>query len=659
LKVHDRLRSSSIWRVLRWLGLALTGLIVLIVTVFAVTGVPEVPGVTTSGVGRVPWRTAVRLGRLAAGMADVVRLEGWSPGREGIVVRRGIRGAIAVLPAPGVRPEPVPGLDVAASDIALRPGSTDDSFAYVLGAGGSEKRRLFWHDALTGRSTAVTRTPSRLHLAGFDPAGERLIFSSTARDSAAYDLYLWAPGQSEPDLLHQGGGVLRPLVWSPNGSSVIVGETLSHQAMVLHLLEVESGRLERLLPQWGDSVRMENPQYSKDGRFLYLGSDYLRETRGIWRLELATGLVEALQHDMPWEVVDFEVAASGRQIVLAANRDGRNDLLLLDLDDRAVRPVSGTPGYVSGLSMHPTRELVAVEVMREAATPEVHVFDLEENRWTLWAGGTGVGAPLAAARRFRYATFDSVAGQPQTVPAMLYPARRSGRPAPVVIELHGGPALRAPLMLHPAWTMLRQHGMAVIQPNVRGSSGFGKSYAALDDGFRREDAVRDVGALLEWIRDQPELDSHRIAVTGSSYGGYLVLASLIRYPDRLACGVNFFGISDPVAFLEQSGDFSQDVQRAEWGDERSPDVRTFLDSIAPIRRTNRIRSPLMVFQGANDIRVKVEQSRAMVESIRSAGGQVSYVEAANEGHGISSPLTNVYVFTIMIDFLDRCLGSSR
>jgi dipeptidyl aminopeptidase/acylaminoacyl peptidase len=238
---------------------------------------------------------------------------------------------------------------------------------------------------------------------------------------------------------------------------------------------------------------------------------------------------------------------------------------------------------------------------------------------------------------------------------MLYPPRRSGRPAPVVIELHGGPALRAPLMLHPAWTMLRQHGMAVIQPNVRGSSGFGKSYAALDDGLRREDAVRDIGALLDWIGSQPELDPKRIAVTGSSYGGYLVLASLIRYPGRLACGVDFYGITDPVAFLEQSGDFSQDVQRAEWGDERSPGIRSFLHSIAPIRHTDRIRSPLLVFHGANDIRVKVEQSRAMVEAIRSAGGQAAYVEAASEGHGISSPLTNVYVYTIMIDFLNRCL----
>lgn len=209
----------------------------------------------------------------------------------------------------------------------------------------------------------------------------------------------------------------------------------------------------------------------------------------------------------------------------------------------------------------------------------------------------------------------------------------------------------------PHYELIRRSGVTIVAPNVRGSSGYGKTYAALDDRERRENAVRDIGALLDWIGTQADLDPGRVAVSGGSYGGYMTLASLVHYSDRVRCGFELFGISDFVTYLQGSEDshFPQ-AQRAEFGDERDPPTRAWLESISPARRAERIRVPLLIFQGANDVRVKPRESRQMVERIRAAGGTVTYVEAADEGHGLEQPLNQLYVGSLASEFMERCLG---
>jgi dipeptidyl aminopeptidase/acylaminoacyl peptidase len=179
---------------------------------------------------------------------------------------------------------------------------------------------------------------------------------------------------------------------------------------------------------------------------------------------------------------------------------------------------------------------------------------------------------------------------------------------------------------------------------------------SLDDRERREDAVRDIGALLDWIATRPDMDPDRVGVFGGSYGGYMTLATLVNYSDRVRCGFDLFGISDLAGYVEASREeHFPEAQRREFGDERDPAMRAFLDSISPVNRAAAIRAPLLVFQGANDVRVKPEESRRMVASIREAGGDVRYVEAANEGHGFENPLNLLYVAAAAMDFLAECL----
>ena len=215
-----------------------------------------------------------------------------------------------------------------------------------------------------------------------------------------------------------------------------------------------------------------------------------------------------------------------------------------------------------------------------------------------------------------------------------YVYRPSTAPCPVVIYVHGGPEDQ----YRPVWDpfvqyLVRELGYAVVAPNVRGSSGYGKSFLALDNGVLREDAVRDIGSLLVWIGAQPAFDRAHVAVMGASYGGYMTLASLVSYGERLSGGVDAMGISNFVTFLRNTAPYRRDLRREEYGDERDPAMRTFLDRISPLSNAGRIRKPLLVVQGLNDARVPASESEQLVWRVRAGGGEVWYLIAKDEGHG--------------------------
>jgi dipeptidyl aminopeptidase/acylaminoacyl peptidase len=260
------------------------------------------------------------------------------------------------------------------------------------------------------------------------------------------------------------------------------------------------------------------------------------------------------------------------------------------------------------------------------------------------------------ARLVHFPTFDTVEGEPRELSAfLLAPSESIAPPWPVWVEIHGGPESQATPVLSPMHDLLRERGIAVVAPNVRGSSGYGKTFLTLDNGYLREDSVRDIGALLDWIAAQPDLDADRVAVYGGSYGGYMVLAAAVHYSDRLRCALEFFGISNFVAFLENTQDYRRDLRRAEYGDERDPEMRRFLESISPLNHADKIRLPLFVYGGLNDPRVPVSESRRIVETVRAGGGEVWYVEAANEGHSLAKPMNLMYVGSAAVAFTERFL----
>ncbi len=234
-----------------------------------------------------------------------------------------------------------------------------------------------------------------------------------------------------------------------------------------------------------------------------------------------------------------------------------------------------------------------------------------------------------------YPTFDNVDGKPREIPAWLYKPAGAG-PHPVLISIHGGPEGQSrPVFSTNVQQWAAELGYAVILPNVRGSSGYGKTYVALDNGTKREDSVRDIGALLDWIRTQPGLDAKRIVLIGGSYGGYMVLASMTHYNDRLRGAVDIVGISSFVTFLESTAEYRRDLRRPEYGDERDPKMRAFFEKISPLNNAGKITKPMLVIQGKNDPRVPYTESEQLVAKIRANGGEVWYLVGLNEGHGFA------------------------
>jgi dipeptidyl aminopeptidase/acylaminoacyl peptidase len=225
-----------------------------------------------------------------------------------------------------------------------------------------------------------------------------------------------------------------------------------------------------------------------------------------------------------------------------------------------------------------------------------------------------------------------------------------------MISIHGGPEAQSRVgFLGRNNYFLNELGVAIIQPNVRGSTGYGKTFVALDNVMKREDSVRDIGALLDWIAKQPNLDASRVLVTGGSYGGYMSLAVSTNYAERIAGAIDIVGISHFVTFLQTTESYRRDLRRVEYGDERDPKVREYLNAISPLTNASKIKKPLFVVQGKNDPRVPYTEAEQIVASARASKADVWYLRAENEGHGFARKENSDYLFYATIAFVEKTL----
>ena len=252
----------------------------------------------------------------------------------------------------------------------------------------------------------------------------------------------------------------------------------------------------------------------------------------------------------------------------------------------------------------------------------------------------------------RWKSFDG-----KTISGFLYrPAQKFTGKRPVIIDIHGGPESQfRPVFLGRQNYYLNELGAAILFPNVRGSSGYGKSFLKLDNGFLREDSVKDIGALLDWIATQPDLDASRVMVTGGSYGGYMSLAAATTYSDRIQGAIDIVGISNFVSFLERTEGYRRDLRRVEYGDERDPKMREFLLKISPLNNADKIKKPLFVIHGKNDPRVPLNEAEQMVATVRKSSTPVWYLMAKDEGHGFAKKPNADFQFYSTVQFVKTYL----
>ncbi len=536
-------------------------------------------------------------------------------------------------------------LDEPVAGVQRRPGS--DELLFRMDEGGGEFYQYFLLDPETGRHRRVTDGASRNSSALWSRDGTLLAFTSTRRNGRANDIWLMdVRDTSSARIVFEApdGAFYGPADFSADGGQLLVSQYVSVTESRIHLLDLSSGEAQVIAGGDGQSGSWlgVTPRFTADGGSVLLATDTFGEFRQLARLELATGEVTVLFPEIEWDVSSLVLSHDRSRAAFVTNEDGISRLYLLDPENGDAAGIEEAPiGILFGLTFSPTSDALAFTVNGPKTPSDVFVLDLggaplesgTVERWTFSEVGGLDPESFIEPTLIHYATFDSVAGRSRMIPAFVYRPEDSG-PHPVIISIHGGPEGQyRPTFSSTFQLWLRQLDAAVIAPNVRGSAGYGKSYLRLDNGYLREDSVRDIGALLDWIATQPDLDAGRIAVIGGSYGGYMVLASSAHFSDRLRAAVDIVGISNFVTFLENTQDYRRDLRRVEYGDERDPAMRAHLDSISPNRQVERITVPLLVAQGANDPRVPASESEQIVGQLRAAGRDVWYMLAGNEGHG--------------------------
>lgn len=646
------------WRSLRIAALSIIALVGLVVIGLGLWGLPTPPALTVEDGPRVSWKWVWQGMQMVSRFQASRRFAAWLPGESGLLVHVGTPGAVHVVERPGAAPARLAGLPDRASHVVQSRFAEHPHFVFSLDEGGSERYIHYRFDLEHGTYEPLTDMPARSFMGGLDGDGRRVIYASDRRNGKDFDLYVVDVTNPASNVcVLEVEGEYAPFAMSPDGRSALVVRFMSHMTNRVYLLDLDT---RAMLPMFdGAEVGLWETKWSRDGRTLYLATDVDREFAGVHAFDPATGGTTLLTGDLDWDVNAIEVLADNQTLALLVNEDARGTLYLLDIPSGRLRKPEGSPpGQVARMVAHPTAPLLALDVASPKGVSGVWTYDAARDRFSPWAVEDVDAADVSPPITVRYPTFDAVeGGARRTIPTLIFPAAPGfSGPRPVIIDIHGGPAEQTRVTPPPHYELVRGMGVTIIAPNVRGSTGYGKSYAALDDRECREDAVRDIGALLDWIPTRPDLDATRVMVTGGSYGGYMTLATLVHYSDRLRCGIELFGISDFVTFLQASEDgHAPEAQRAEYGDERDPATRAFLESISPARHAERIRVPLLIYQGANDVRVKVQESRQMVARIRAAGGTVTYVEAANEGHGIEQPLNQLYFGSLGSEFTARCL----
>ena len=528
--------------------------------------------------------------------------------------------------------------------------------------GGGEFFQLHRYDLTDGRTTLLTDGKSRNTGAHFSHSGGRLAWSSTRRNGKDVDLWMLDPLKPESArLIYQGeGGGWSISDWSEDEKQLLVGNYRSINESALYTLDIATGKLNPLTPpgsQPGERIAYSSARFSPDGRTVFCTTDRDGEQHRLVRIDVATKAQTWLTPEPKWEVEFVEVSPEGKVLAVVSNEDGISVLRLLDAKTGEVRLEPNLPaGVISGLEWHRNGRDLGFTLTHANSPSDAYSLDVKTGQVTRWTESETGGLDAAKFRApeiVRVKSFDGL-----TVSGCLYrpdPAKFPGK-RPVIVTIHGGPESQArPIFQGRNNYYLDELGIAVFFPNVRGSHGYGKTFLTLDNGMKREDSVKDIAAFLDFIGRDPALDAQRVAVTGGSYGGYMTLACVTHYSDRLRCGVDIVGISNFVTFLENTQDYRRDLRRAEYGDERDPAMRAHLEKISPLNQVGQIRVPLLVVQGKNDPRVPVTEAEQMVKAVRAQGGTCAYLMAKDEGHGFAKKKNADFQFLSTILFYEEHL----
>ncbi|OYY63339.1 S9 family peptidase [Sphingomonas sp. 28-62-11] len=562
----------------------------------------------------------------AAGFAD------WMPdGSMLILTRFGATPQLHHVKGPGMARKQITFAAEPISGARAIPGT--DRVLFTRDTGGDEWVQIY---AMGPDLKPIQLTETGTQNGAIVMAGDGGLIYWAQATKGSGDRTIWRANPADPasrKMIYSGNGVTNPSDLAADGKTLLLTHRTSAVESQLFLLDIATGQTTEIAK--GPKASLSGATFARDDKSVLVISNRGSDVDRLVEIDIATGTATPVSPPSPWGVEDFDLSEDGRILAYTTNEDGYSRVTVQDFVTRRALPQPALPnGVVGRLKFSRDGRKLAIGIATASDPGDVWSWDVTAgrlDRWTESEAGPIDKAMMPEPKLIRFASFDKL-----SVPAFVYRTKTVpvGAKTPVVIIIHGGPEGQS----RPGWSTTPAAfadllGATVIVPNVRGSTGYGTRYLNLDNAEKREDSVKDIGALIDWIKAQPDLDGSKIAVYGGSYGGYMSLAAMTKYSDKLAGGVDLFGIGDWTTFLQNTEAYRRDARRAEYGDERTPKMQAVFARISPRANVAGITKPMLIEQGANDPRVPRSESEQMVQAIRARGVPVSYILFADEGHG--------------------------
>ncbi|MFC1852640.1 S9 family peptidase [candidate division CSSED10-310 bacterium] len=635
--------------------------------IFAIIGLPK-PGsiVRADHVPRIPWSAVYDNFKVTKNFIEGSLFVDWMPDGKGIYLlsksgflQRRLSGQMS----PVAKPVALEAAPDAATEIFVNPDRDKNYLIISLDDQGDEQFQLYRYDLRDHSLKMLSQGQGKNIGVCFTAGGKKFLYAHNEINSDCFDFYLIDPDNpgSSKRIYTTDKPAQYPVAFSPiSDDRLLVVDWRIWTAKRLYILDISSGEITPLDPEQTRRINHGTDYsgaaapavWSKDGTSIYYLSDKFSEFQQLYQFDVRNRQSTIIVDQVQGDIVELHITSDRAKIVYKTLEAGQTRLYVLDLDSHRSRQLPLPWGFIQDIKMHPCRNEVALNLHQTFFQADLISYDLETDKLRYWYQKE---RNLIKPDSIYYRTTGTKNGEPLEIQAYVFKPTSAPKPYPVLINLHGGPVNHSSFLFFDLYQSIFELGVVIISPNFRGSLGFGKSFELADNGYNRTLAVQDIGALLDWIKTQPDLDASRIGVIGASYGGYMALSTLVRYSSQITCGIDAFGVSNLVTLLENSLDIHRDVRRSEAGNERRPAMRTFLNDIAPVNQAEHISVPLFIYQGLKDTQVPPSESEQIVKAVRDQGLEVWYVVAENEGHGLSHPLNALFITNAYFQFIEKYL----